>query len=198
MSDANENTTPAWPAAKPTAEALVLGQLTGEVRVAPGVLSDRRHVSQRRNVSIKSLFYGGFRPRRREGRRNDDHHVFLDWHEPRVLYLALGVVLMNCADALFTLNILAAGGRELNGIMELAISGDTSRFLMLKIGLTSMSVVFLVMLANRRFMGRFRVMRLLQLFCAGYGVLMVYELYLLDKITSFGLRESLDGLRGLI
>jgi hypothetical protein len=198
MSDANENTTPVWPAAKPTSETLVLGQLTGAERVAPGVMTDRRQAFQRRNVSIKSLFYGGFRPRRREGRRNDDHHVFLDWHEPRVLYLALGVVLMNCADALFTLNILAAGGRELNGIMSMAITVDTSHFLMLKIGLTSMSVVFLVTLVNRRFMGRFRVMRVLQLFCAGYGVLMVYELYLLDKITSFGLVESLNGLQGLI
>jgi len=126
------------------------------------------------------MLYGGLRPRRRSGRRRDDHHrVLLDWHEPRVLYLSLGIVLMSCADALFTLNILAAGGEELNALMRWLISSDVQWFLGAKIGMTAAGVVLLAMAVNRRLLGRIRVLRLLQLFCVGYAALIGWELYLL-------------------
>jgi len=158
----------------------------------PIAFPERRQQPDRRRHSLKSFLTGGLRPRRRVGRRAGDHHrILLDWHEPRLLYLALGVVLMSCADALFTLNILAGGGEELNGAMRHLIDGDTGRFLAIKIGATGASVVLLVTLANRRFLGRIPVVRLLQLFCGGYAVLMVYEIYLLNRITGWGISEML-------
>lgn len=157
-----------------------MSQLTGRRRPAPGIPAERRQWAERRNHSLRSFLYGGLRPRRRVGRRDGDHNrIFLDWHEPRVLYLALGIVLMSCADALFTLNLLAVGAEEANALMRTLIGQDVVYFLRLKIGITAVSVVLLGVAARRHFLGVVPVIRLLQLFCAGYAILVAYEAYLL-------------------
>jgi hypothetical protein len=132
--------------------------------------------------------YGGLRPRRRHGRRASDvHRVLLDWHEPRVLYLALAILLMSCADALFTLNLLAVGGEELNVVMRLLLDQDVRWFLWAKIGLTACGLVVLVVAARRLFLGRVPVLWLMRAFCLGYVVLIGWELYLLGwHATSVG------------
>jgi hypothetical protein len=137
---------------------------------------------------VWSFIYGGFRPRRRHGRRQGDHDLtFPDWHEPRLLYLALAIVLMSCADALFTLNLLAAGGKELNGFMRALLESGADYFVWMKIGITSVAVIPLVVAARRHLLGWFPVVRILQAICAGYVLLMVYEVYLLGwHATRFG------------
>jgi hypothetical protein len=153
--------------------------------------TERRGGDERRNHSLQSFCYGGFRPRRRTGRRGgDEHAIFLDWHEPRVLYLVLAILLMSCTDALFTLNILAAGGQELNVLMDWLIDHETGRFVAVKIGLTALSLIVLVAVAHRKFLGRVPVIRLLQLFCAGYVALLVYEAMLIGSYVS---RTVADG-----
>jgi hypothetical protein len=155
-------------------------QLLGRAGPAPGVESERRESRDRRTHSFRSFVYGSFRPRRRVSRRTgDEDQIFLDWHEPRVLYLVLGIVLMSCADALFTLNLLAAGGEELNAAMRVLIVTDTRHFLWVKIGMTGACAVLLALAARRRFFGKIRIIRFLQLFCAAYAALIVYELWLL-------------------
>ena len=149
-------------------------RLTGQVPCDP-VLAERR-LNERRSHSFWSFTYGSFRPRRRHGRRDGDHErVFLDWHEPRVLYLVLAVVLMSCTDALFTLNLLASGAQEVNVIMDALITHDVRTFLAVKIGSTCLSAVLLAVVARRQFLGFFPVVRLLQMFCACYVLLLVYE-----------------------
>jgi hypothetical protein len=135
-----------------------------------------------------SFLYGGLRPRRRSGRRGgDEHRIFLDWHEPRVLYLALAILLMSCADALFTLNLLAAGGEELNAVMRVLLGQGTRSFLWAKIGLTGLSIVVLVIAARRRFMGLVPVLWLIRFFFLGYVALIGWEIYLLGwQATSVG------------
>lgn len=161
---------------------LVLGQLTGKRGPAPGLLDERRS-GERRIAGLRSLAYGGVRPRRRAGRRDgDSQRVFLDWHEPRVLYLALGILLMSCTDALLTLNILEAGGRELNGLMDWLIRLSTDWFIATKIALTGMSVVLLTLAVNRHFLGRLPVIHLLRGFCFGYAALIGWELFLLANL----------------
>lgn len=146
---------------------------------AMAAVADRR-VGDRRNVGLRSLMYGGVRPRRRAGRRAaDEHQVLLDWHAPKPLYLALAILLMSCLDALLTLNILTAGGRELNGLMDHLIRMDREGFVAVKIAITGIGVVLLAIAVNRHFLGRVRVIRLLELFCAGYAALVGWELYLL-------------------
>lgn len=133
----------------------------------------------RRNYSVKSFAYGSFHPRRRMGRREGDlEDFFLDWHEPRVLYLSLAIVLMCCADALFTLNLMATGAEEINYLMNMLIAENVQKFLALKIGITCLSVVVLGVASRRRFLGLISIFRVLQLFCAGYAALIVWELWL--------------------
>lgn len=177
---------------RPSRSALLLGQLMGRRGPAPGLLHERR-AHERRNHSIFSLMYGGLRPRRRSSRRvGDEHRNFLDWHEPRVLYLALAVVLMSCADALFTLNLLAAGGQELNAIMRVLLEQDTRWFLWAKIGLTASSIIVLVTTARRLLLGRVPVLWLIRLFVAGYCALIAWEVYLLGWHATGKGEEALD------
>lgn len=147
--------------------------------------AERRHRPERRRHSAWSFVYGGFRPRRRHCRREGDHNrTYPDWHESRVLYLALGIMLMSCADALFTLNLLAAGGEELNVIMRALLASDVQHFLWAKIGMTGFSVVPLVVAARRQVLGWLPVERVLQFFCGGYALLIVYEIYLLGWLAT--------------
>jgi hypothetical protein len=144
-----------------------------------GLPTAERRASERRSHSIWSFTYGGFRPRRRVGRRNGDHErIHLDWHEPRVLYLVLAIVLMCCADALFTLNLMAIGAEEMNVLMGTLIAQDVERFLAVKIGVTGISVVLLAFAARRQFLVVIPVFRVLQTFCAGYFALLLWELWL--------------------
>jgi len=146
---------------------------------------NERRQNHRRNHSVWSLLYGGFRPRRRTGRRrNDETQVFLDWHEPRILYIALGIMLMSCTDALLTLNLLAVGAEELNLFMDGLIGRDVGEFLAVKLGLTAGGIVLLVIAAKRRFLGRVQVIRILELFFVGYVLLIAYELYLINLFLS--------------
>lgn len=164
------------------ASELVIGQLTGRRGPGPGLLFERR-AGERRSAGLRSLAYGGVRPRRRAGRRDGDaQRVFVDWHEPRVLYLALAILLMSCADALLTLNILEAGGREVNGLMNWLISRDTGSFVATKIAITGSGVVLLVLAVNRHFLGRVPVIHLLRSFCFGYTALLAWELFLLARL----------------
>lgn len=164
------------------ARELVVRQLMGRGGPAPGLLAERR-AAERRDAGLRSLAYGGVRPRRRSARRQGDHQQgFLDWHEPRVLYLALAVLLMSCADALLTLNILEAGGREVNGLMDWLIRRDTNSFVATKIAITGVGVILLVLAVNRHFLGRVPVIQLLRAFCFGYAALLAWELFLLARL----------------
>lgn len=153
-----------------------LARVAGGQQLAEPSVANRR-ASERRTHSAWSFTYGSFRPRRRNGRRDGDHErIYLDWHEPRVLYLVLAIVLMCCADALFTLNLMAIGAEEMNVLMGALIAQDVERFLAVKIGVTCVSVVLLAVAARRQFLVVIPVFRVLQLFCAGYFALIAWEL----------------------
>ena len=165
---------------------IVLTQLTGSESIAPGVLTDRRQNEDRRSRSIRSLIRGNLRPRRRLSRRHDDQNLLLlDFYEPRMVYLALAIVLLSCTDAFFTLNLLGAGAEEVNPVMKTLLDRSIGSFLWIKMALTGSSVILLVVLAQRRFMGWFRVVRVLEVVCLGYAALIVYEIVLLVSVTSW-------------
>ena len=167
-----------------TANDLVLGQLTGNKGPAPGLLEDRRVPRDRRSEkSIHAFLYGNFRPRRRNSRREADSHQYIfDWHEPHLLYTALAIVLLSCTDALFTLNLLNIGAVEANAVMNSALQIGVEQFLWIKISMTIISVLALVFASQRRFMGRFRVIRVLQVTCVAYVALIAYEIFLAGQI----------------
>jgi hypothetical protein len=162
---------------------LVLGKLTGNKGPAPGVHAERRHTVNRRSGVCRAFLYGNFHPRRRFSQRAaDEHHLLFDWHEPRILYLGLGILLLSCTDALFTLNLLNAGATEANAFMASVLDQGVERFVAVKIGITAISVVILVTVARRKFFRSFSVEHLLRVFCAGYILVICYEVYLFNFV----------------
>lgn len=143
------------------------------------VTADRRQAINRRGGVWRAFLYGNFHPRRRNSRRSVDQQDFwFDWHEPRVLYLALGVFLLSCTDALFTLNLLNAGAGEANAVMASMLDTGIDRFVTAKISITGLSLLVLVVAARRKFVGSFSVEHLLQSIFVGYVLLICYEVYM--------------------
>jgi len=150
--------------------------------------AERRHAINRRHGVLWAFLYGNFRPRRRLSRRAADNHLFMfDWHEPHILYLALGVLLLSCTDALFTLNLLSAGATEGNAVMASMLDDSVDNFLAVKIGITSLSLVVLVAAARRKFFRSFSVGHLLQVLCVGYFLVICYEVFLLTYVFELAL-----------
>jgi hypothetical protein len=159
--------------------ASALELLTGADEQVKDQSGERRHAVNRRDGAWWSFLYGNFHPRRRSSRREiDKHHFLFDWHEPRILYLALGVLLLSCTDALFTLNLLKAGATEANVVMAVMLDESMFRFLNVKIGMTSASLLILVATARRKFYKSINVEHLLQAFCIGYFLLICYQIYM--------------------
>ena len=143
------------------------------------LLVERRRDGNRRKSSLGAFVYGNFRPRRRMSRRASDAHVFLfDWHEPRVFYLALGILLLSCTDALFTLNLLTAGASEANVVMASLLGEGIDVFLVGKLCLTAFSLFILAVAARRKFYGFVSVEDLLKALCICYILVIYYEIYL--------------------
>lgn len=159
--------------------AIVLEQLVSIDEQVKCATEERRQAVNRRDGVWWSFLYGNFHPRRRSSRREvDQHHFLFDWHEPRILYIALGVLLLSCTDALFTLNLLKIGATEANAVMAAMLDQSMFQFLYVKIGLTSISLLILVATSRRKFYKSVGVEHLLQAFCIGYFLLICYQIYM--------------------
>ena len=175
--------------AKPDNSAIRMPQqLLDNMTPDPGMYADRRRAINRRGSALRAFLYGNFHPRRRDSRRSEDsHHFLFDWHEPRILYLALGILLLSCTDALFTLNLINAGATEANVIMAKMLEHSVDKFLAVKIIVTALSLVIMVFAARRQFIGAVSVEHLLQMFCAGYFLVICYEIYLFKFIFNLNI-----------
>lgn len=142
---------------------------------------ERRIGSDRRRVTVRSMLLGGLNPRRRTGRRLSDETNLLDWHEPKLLVLAVTILLLSCMDALITVHLLLLGGEELNPLMAFFLAQDATAFIVAKLILTGVPLLLLVATARARIFGGFRVLWLLQIFLLFYAVLIGYEWVLLER-----------------
>ncbi|MDH5218910.1 MAG: DUF5658 family protein [Gammaproteobacteria bacterium] len=144
--------------------------------------SCRRDEGDRRQDHRKALLYSTFKRRRRGPRRDEDlrrgHYV--DIHEPGIVVLTLGIVLLCVADAFFTLNIIARGGEELNPFMRSLLDRNVLLFFSVKFTITSLCLVFTIVHKH------FRVFRMISGYHILYSVficyasLIYYEMYLLN------------------
>ena len=140
-------------------------------------LAERRAVDQRREFSWRTVLFGFMRSRRRELRRDEDSGViFLDWHHPWLFFLAVGIMLLSCADAFLTLRLLQHGMIEANPVMDAMLSQGTAAFAVSKVVMTGTSILILVFLAKSRFMNRFRTGLFLTFFFVFYCCLVCYEI----------------------
>ena len=139
-------------------------------------LPDRRRHGRYQGMNLRHI---GLRPRRLGQRREADtagHYV--DWYAPQLLLSSLGVVACSCIDAFFTLQLLQMGAVELNLAMNYLIQTDVARFVRFKVGMTSLSVLLLVIHARFRVYAGIRVEHLLHTALAGYVLLICWELYM--------------------
>ena len=76
--------------------------------------SDRsRRSKERRRLSLATFTMGIRVGNRRDGRRTSDQlGYYVDRFESQLLYVALGIMLLSAADAVFTLRLLQMGQRR--------------------------------------------------------------------------------------
>jgi len=149
-----------------------------------GRIVRERRVSDadRRRTTLRTFLQSGFTPRRRGGRRADEHHLPIDWHEPYLLFLALTILLLNVADAFLTLTLLTVGAREANPVIAFVLDEYPKLFAVTKMGLTGAGVLVLVAVARARLFNVMRVGSLLHAVLAGYTALIAYEWWLLRSV----------------
>jgi len=143
---------------------------------------ERRDRADRRRRVWWSMFYGSFKPRRRTPPRRLDDSSFhsLDWYSAHLLAVAIGILLLNVADAFLTLLLLQGGGAaEVNPLMAVLINHSVAVFAALKIAATSVCIILMVILARYRFMRLLRVEWVLYGVLAAYVSLIGYEVWML-------------------
>jgi hypothetical protein len=142
---------------------------------------ERRAAAERRTRTLHALLHGSLNPRRRDARRDTDAgFAAVDWHQSRWLAVALLIVVLSCADAFFTLTLLADGAYEANPVMATLLEGSPHWFALAKIGLTSLGVILLTVVARTRAFGRIPVGFVLYSVLLGYATLVAYEYWLCD------------------
>ncbi len=143
-----------------------------------------RRVADRRRRHWWSIWYGGVKPRRRDGRRRDDRERFslVDWHAWHLLPIAIAILLLCAGDAVLTLRLLAGGAVEANPLMARALGRDATVFAAAKMAMTGIGVVLLVAASRYRFYRILRVEMALYALLAGYAALIGYEIWLLQRI----------------
>jgi hypothetical protein len=144
---------------------------------------ERRVPIERRRSVLRALWRGNFARRRIAPRRNTERHVVVtDWFHPQWLAVGIVILLLCGADALLTLTLIGDGASEINPLMDLLVRGSGHSFAFWKVGLTSVGVVFLTLLARLRFYGK-AVGWVLYGVLGIYSVLVGYELFLLRNIA---------------
>ena len=145
---------------------------------------ERRGNRDRRQHLLRALIVGGFRPRRRRARRQESPRITaVDWHPPKWFAVAFVILLLSCADSLFTLVLLDQGAVELNPLMRFLIRDGGRSFALVKLGLTAFSITALIVISRSRAFGRFPAGLVLYATLAIYTCLIGYELSLLDVWT---------------
>jgi len=145
---------------------------------------ESRSKAERRRVSWRTVVYGFVLSRRHAHRRLEDNEViFLDWHHPWLFFLATGTMLLSCADAFLTLQLLDRGMIEANPIMNAVMSQGTMMFTSIKLVMTAIGIFVLVFLAKARFLNRLRTGLFLTIFFTFYACLVCYELVNLFKLS---------------
>jgi len=143
-----------------------------------------RSSADRREFSWRTVVYGFALSRRHAHRRIADTEViFLDWHHPWLFFLATGTMLLSCADAFLTLQLIDRGMIEANPVMNALMAHGTVLFTSLKLAMTAFGIFVLVYLAKARFMNRLRTGLFLTTFFTFYSCLVCYELVNLFRLS---------------
>ncbi|HED18472.1 MAG TPA: hypothetical protein ENI74_03100 [Gammaproteobacteria bacterium] len=146
-------------------------------------MAERRKSEDRRHHSWRTLTYCGFQGQgRRQQARRDGHNYYLDWYKPSLVLTGLAVLLLSCLDALLTLTLLNQGAYEANFLMAHLLERSDVVFVVTKVAVTAIGIVFLLMHSHFRLLNITTGKRLLQFLVPTYGLLIIYELLLLGAM----------------
>jgi len=147
---------------------------------APPFVERRSGVDRRRKptspLSGSSLFGS-----RRYGRRKEDRliHYYVDRYGWRSVSAVLATLVLCLTDAFMTLYLLSRGAQELNPLMDYFIDIGPVPFLATKYTMTGAALTWLIVHKNYPlFNGRIKGKSLLLPIPILYGLLVVYELFL--------------------
>lgn len=140
---------------------------------------NRRAKSDRRVNSVRSIVHGAAGGRRVEIRRNGTSHAYVDRYHPSLVYASIGIVILCCADAYFTLMLLQRGAVEVNPVMDALIRASVQSFVNVKIIWTCVAVVFLLLHTNFLIFNLLSTARVIYTLFAGYAILIAYQIALL-------------------
>ncbi len=147
-------------------------------------LSSRRVIPERRVFSWRTVMFGYLLSRRIASRRAcNNEEVFVDWHHSWLFFLALGIMLLSCADAFFTLQLISHGMIEANPLMAATMHHGTAVFVTIKVTATGLAILTLVFFSRVAFLNRLRTGVLLTLFFCLYCCLICYEFVSLLSMT---------------
>ncbi len=141
---------------------------------------EHRTNADRRKTATPPLFIGKHRGRRTQKRRDNEHiNSYVDCYESRFLFIIIGIAILSCFDAAFTLQLLQQNKAvEANPVMLHFIEMGLYPFLAVKIILTSSCLLFLVTHKNFH-IKTVPVSKIIYAFFAAYTILVVYEMALL-------------------
>jgi hypothetical protein len=163
-------------------ESIDRGAAGADLLVGESKVERRGRGPDRRRVTLRSFLKGGVTPRRRGGRRADEQHLPIDWHEPYLLFLALMILLLSVADAFLTLTLIMGGAQEANPLLAFVLREHPELFAAVKMGLTGSGVLVLVAVARARLFRMMRVGLVLQGVFVAYVALIAYEWWLLRTL----------------
>lgn len=145
---------------------------------------DNRRHTDRRTQGATAALYSLFMKRRKGARRTEDRQkgYYVDIHEPILLAVTLGILLLCVTDGYLTLVMLHLGGEELNPIMRLLIEKDIGLFFAVKYILTSLCLIFTIIHKNFRLLNHLSGYHILSAVFLIYLILVNYEVYLLMAV----------------
>ena len=139
--------------------------------------------TERRKMTLRSIIYGAFYPRRRRIRREEDtNHTFVDYHPRHLLIVSTLVLILSVIDGLFTVYMINAGLKELNPALAPFVHGNPVVFALVKIFFTAVGVITLVITAQARLLAGIRVSSIFYGLLIAYGCVIVYHLFLLQLV----------------
>lgn len=149
------------------------------------ITSESRIQDRRAKTPFLCAYHLGLKSGRRESARRADRGspVYVDRYANYLLFCIASILILSALDAFFTLNILARGGEELNWFMEVLIKDDVSKFVGIKLALTSLALALLVIHHDTLVTAKLRLRHLVFVILGGYMLLIGYELFLLQLLN---------------
>jgi len=147
----------------------------------------RRYQVDRRVSTLSFIERLLHRGDRTLNRRTSDHQKFkyFDRHEPHLLIISITIMLCSLVDAFLTLEILKAGGTELNYFADKLIGLGLYGFIFSKYIITAIGIIILVLHKH------YQVFLGLQVRHALYGIVFLYTLLIFYEVMLIIMSKNL-------